>query len=96
MGSQFVGHRRADAEPAFEAGHGLVKQHAEPIDGAIVPAARRGEKAGFERAIYEIGDRGVGRQQREIEVESLPTPDAVERFGELDPARTAAALHLTC
>jgi len=33
---------------------------------------------------------------REIEVESLPTPDAVKRFGELDPARTAAALHLTC
>ena len=33
---------------------------------------------------------------REIEVESLPTPEAVERFGELDPARTAAALHLTC
>jgi hypothetical protein len=33
---------------------------------------------------------------REIEVESLPTPDAVERFGELDPASTAAALHLTC
>lgn len=27
---------------------------------------------------------------REIEVESLPTPDAVERFGQLDPARTAA------
>jgi hypothetical protein len=32
----------------------------------------------------------------EIEVESLPTPDAVRRFGELDEARTAAALHLTC
>jgi hypothetical protein len=33
---------------------------------------------------------------REIEVESLPTPDAIERFRELDPSRTAAALHLTC
>jgi hypothetical protein len=33
---------------------------------------------------------------REIEVESLPTPEAIERFGELDSARTAAALHLTC
>jgi hypothetical protein len=33
---------------------------------------------------------------REVEVEALPTPDAIERFGELDPARTAAALHLTC
>jgi len=35
-------------------------------------------------------------REREIEVESLPTPDAVRRYGELDEARTAAALHLTC
>jgi hypothetical protein len=31
-----------------------------------------------------------------IEVEALPTADAVRRYGELDPRRTAAALHLTC
>jgi hypothetical protein len=31
-----------------------------------------------------------------IEVECLPTDRAVIRFGELDPAQTAAALHLTC
>ena len=86
MGPQFVGHRRADAEPAFEAGHGLVEQHAEPIDGAIVPAARRGEKAGFERAIDEIGDRGVGRQQREIEVESLLAGHAEARRVYEEPA----------
>jgi hypothetical protein len=35
-------------------------------------------------------------RQRGIEVETLPTDDAVHRFGELDPRRTAAALHLTC
>ena len=35
-------------------------------------------------------------REREIEVEALPTPDAVRRYGELDPRRTAAALHLTC
>jgi hypothetical protein len=29
-------------------------------------------------------------------VETLPTSRAVRRFGELDPARAAAALHLTC
>jgi hypothetical protein len=29
-------------------------------------------------------------------VEVLPTAQAVQRYGELDPARTAAALHLTC
>jgi hypothetical protein len=34
--------------------------------------------------------------ERGIEVECLPTDHAVIRFGELDPARTAAALHLTC
>ena len=33
---------------------------------------------------------------RGIEVEALPTADAVRRYAELDPARTAAALHLTC
>lgn len=33
---------------------------------------------------------------RGVEVEVLPTEEAVRRYGELDPARTAAALHLTC
>jgi hypothetical protein len=35
-------------------------------------------------------------QQRGVTVEALPTGQAVRRFGELDRARTAAALHLTC
>lgn len=34
--------------------------------------------------------------QRGVEVEALPTGDAVCRYGDLDPRRTAAALHLTC
>jgi len=33
---------------------------------------------------------------RGITVEALPTATAVCRYGELDPAHTAAALHLTC
>jgi hypothetical protein len=33
---------------------------------------------------------------RGIDVEVLPTADAVRRYGELDPRKTAAALHLTC
>lgn len=33
---------------------------------------------------------------RGVDVEALPTADAVRRYGELDPERTAAALHLTC
>ncbi len=28
--------------------------------------------------------------------EALPTGEAVRRYSELDPRRTAAALHLTC
>jgi hypothetical protein len=35
-------------------------------------------------------------QDRGLTVEALPTSQAVRRFGELDPANTAAALHLTC
>jgi hypothetical protein len=35
-------------------------------------------------------------RERGVQVECLPTDRAVVRFGELDPARTAAALHLTC
>jgi hypothetical protein len=35
-------------------------------------------------------------QERGMTVEALPTSQAVRRFGELDPAHTAAALHLTC
>jgi hypothetical protein len=35
-------------------------------------------------------------QARGVTVESLPTGQAVRRYGELEPARTAAAFHLTC
>jgi hypothetical protein len=35
-------------------------------------------------------------QARGVTVESLPTGRAVRRYGELEPARTAAVLHLTC
>lgn len=35
-------------------------------------------------------------ERRGIVVEVLPTAEAVKRYGELDPAETAAALHLTC
>jgi hypothetical protein len=35
-------------------------------------------------------------QERGVTLEALPTGQAVRRFAELDPARAAAALHLTC
>jgi hypothetical protein len=33
---------------------------------------------------------------RGVEVEVLPTAEAVRRYAQLDPQKTAAALHLTC
>jgi hypothetical protein len=33
---------------------------------------------------------------RGVEVEVIPTAEAVQRYAELDPRTTAAALHLTC
>jgi hypothetical protein len=35
-------------------------------------------------------------QERGVTVEALPTGQAMRRFGQLDLARAAAALHLTC
>ena len=35
-------------------------------------------------------------KERGIDVEALPTDQAVLRYEELDPASAAAALHLTC
>jgi hypothetical protein len=35
-------------------------------------------------------------RKRGVDVEALPTAEAVERYNGLDPGRTAAALHLTC
>jgi hypothetical protein len=35
-------------------------------------------------------------RERGVEVECLATDRAVGRYAELDPTRTAAALHLTC
>ncbi len=35
-------------------------------------------------------------RRRGIEVDVVPTGEAVRLFAQLDPARTAAALHLTC
>jgi hypothetical protein len=41
-------------------------------------------------------DAVVELRRRGVDVEALPTDKAVRRYGELDPRRTAAALHLTC
>ncbi|MEX0834223.1 MAG: MTH938/NDUFAF3 family protein [Actinomycetota bacterium] len=43
-------------------------------------------------------DAGTVEELRErgVEVEALPTDQALKRYAQLDPANTAAALHLTC
>jgi hypothetical protein len=55
----------------------------------VVGTGADGELKPDPAALEQLRERG-------IEVEALPTGDAVRRYGELDPARTAAALHLTC
>jgi hypothetical protein len=35
-------------------------------------------------------------RERGVEVDVLPTDEAVDRYASLNPAETAAALHLTC
>jgi hypothetical protein len=75
-------------------GHGLVL---EDLDGVLDELPER----------LLVGTGAYGRMRpdpdaletlrgRGIEVEVLPTAEAVRRYAELDPRKTAAALHLTC
>jgi hypothetical protein len=55
----------------------------------VVGTGAQGQLRPDPRALDALRARG-------IEVEVLPTAEAVRRYIELDPRRTAAALHLTC
>jgi hypothetical protein len=75
-------------------GHGLVLADLDEVleelpPHLIVGTGAYGQLRPDPRTLDELRDRGV-------EVEALPTADAVRRYSELDPSRTAAALHLTC
>jgi hypothetical protein len=75
-------------------GHGLVADDlGEVLDELpthlVVGTGAAGRMRPDPDTIQQLQDRGVT-------VEALPTREAVRRFGELDPANTAAALHLTC
>ena len=75
-------------------GHSLVFDDLEEVldelpERLILGTGAYGRMQPDPRAIEQL-------RERDVEVEVLPTPDAIERFGELDPSRTAAALHLTC
>ena len=75
-------------------GHGLVLEDLEAVLAELP-----------ERLLVGTGAYGRLRpdpvtletlRARGVEVEVLPTADAVRRYSELDPRNTAAALHLTC
>jgi hypothetical protein len=55
----------------------------------IVGCGAHGQLAPHPHALQSLRTRGV-------EVEVMPTPDAVRRYCELDEREAAAALHLTC
>ena len=69
MGAKLWRHLRPDAEPALEAWHRLVQQHAEAIDNAVAARLGGGEKRRFERAVDDVGDDGVGWKRRKVDVE---------------------------
>lgn len=75
-------------------GHGLVLEDLEGVldelpERLVIGTGAYGRMHPSAEALDALRARGV-------EVEALPTEEAVRRYGELDPRRTAAALHLTC
>ena len=75
-------------------GHSLVLDDLEEVldelpERLIVGCGAHGRLLPDPSVAEELARRGV-------EIEALPTAEAVRRYGESDPSRTAAALHLTC
>ena len=75
-------------------GHALVLEDLDDVldelpERLVVGTGAHGRMVPDPGALEALRERGV-------EVEALPTEDAVRLYGEHDPRRTAAALHLTC
>jgi len=75
-------------------GHALALQDLEDVlaelpERLVVGTGAMGQMVPEPGTLENLRARG-------IEVETMPTDEAVRRYGQLDPARTAAALHLTC
>ena len=75
-------------------GHSLVIEDLEEVidelpDALIVGCGHDGRLKPHPSVLEALRDRGVY-------VEVLRTGEAVKRYAESDPERTAAALHLTC
>jgi hypothetical protein len=75
-------------------GHALVLDDLEAVleelpARLIVGTGAQGQMKADPATLAQLRERG-------IEVEVLPTGDAVQRYAASNPAETAAALHLTC
>jgi hypothetical protein len=75
-------------------GHALVLDDLDDVlddlpERLVVGTGAAGQMEPDPQAVRALRDRGV-------EVEVLRTDEAVRRYAASDPARTAAALHLTC
>jgi hypothetical protein len=75
-------------------GHSLVLDDLDEVlpdlpQRLIIGTGAYGRMIPDPNALEQLRERGV-------EIEVLPTDDAVRRYGTLNPAATAAALHLTC
>jgi hypothetical protein len=75
-------------------GHALVLDDFEAVldelpARLIVGTGAQGQMKPDPATLAQLRERG-------IEVEVMPTGDAVRRYRSLNPAETAAALHLTC
>ncbi len=75
-------------------GHGLVLEDLEDVldelpEHLVIGTGAHGRLQPDRHTVERLEADGVT-------VEPLPTAQAVRRYGELEPARTAAALHLTC
>jgi hypothetical protein len=75
-------------------GHALVLEDLEDVldelpERLVIGTGADGQLRPDPAAIDALRERG-------IEVDAVPTGEAVRLFAQLDPNRTAAALHLTC
>jgi hypothetical protein len=75
-------------------GHGLVLEDLDEVldelpERLLLGTGAYGQLRPDPGALEALSSRG-------IDVEVLPTAEAVRRYAQLDPRKTAAALHLTC
>ncbi len=75
-------------------GHSLVMEDLEDVAGDLPERLIVG--TGADQRMHPDPALLMDLEERGVSVEVLPTDRAVERYGELDPAKAAAALHLTC